>query len=294
MLEILPQFLSDAVIDSIKLVPSLFLIFIFIEIFENFFAHKISDIVSFSKKLGPVVAAILAIIPQCGFSVVMTTLFIKRYVTIGTLISTYIATSDEAIAILLTNIDNYPLILKIIVIKLVWAIFIGYFVDLIIKTPLHICAETSPCSHLKEVEIDDGCCSHKINEKKIKNLIFHPIKHTFIIFIFIFAFCVVLNYFMQGVNEQTIVNFSMQHKVLEILFFSFFGLIPNCAVSVLITMLFLKGVISFGSALSALCSNSGLGLLILFTQKENLKKFFIIVLILVLSGFLAGLICDII
>ena len=88
----LPEFISDAFIDSIKLLPSLLIIFLLIEIFENYFARKIANIVLFSKRFGPILGACLAIIPQCGFSVVMTTVFVKRYITLGTLIAVYIAT----------------------------------------------------------------------------------------------------------------------------------------------------------------------------------------------------------
>ena len=188
-LENLPEFLSDAFIDSVKLVPFLLLIFIFIEIFENYFAHKITSIVSFSRRLGPLLGAGLALIPQCGFSVVMTTLFIKRYITIGTLIAVYIATSDEAIPILLANPSQFNIVLKIVLIKLFTAILVGYTVDLFVKTALrkpHIHKEEENakehCEHCKngepteKFEMEKGCCAHEISENKIKNIIFHPIK----------------------------------------------------------------------------------------------------------------------
>lgn len=287
----LPEFLSDAIIDSIKLLPSLLIIFIIIEIFENYFAHKIANIVSFSKKLGPVFGAVLATIPQCGFSVVMTTLFLKKYVTLGTLIAVYIATSDEAIPILLSNPSEFFTVLKIIGIKLILAIAAGYIIDAIVKPHLHECEdEHNPCEHLKTFEPEKGCCKHEINESKIKNIILHPLKHTLIIFCFILGVCIGINYIFASLGENAFGIMTGENPIIQTAFFAVFGLIPNCAVSVLITMMFLKGAITFGSVIAGLTSNAGLGLLILFTKKESWKSFWIISGILALTGFVAGIV----
>jgi len=286
----LPDFLTDAVLDSVKLLPSLLIIFLVIEIFENFFAHKITSIVSFSKRLGPLLGAGLAIIPQCGFSVVMTTLFIKKYITLGTLLAVYIATSDEAIPILLAEPTQFPTVIKIIGIKLILAIIVGYMTDLIIKPKLHTCEENhAPCSHLQHVEHEKGCCAHEITENKFVNIIIHPLKHTFIIFLFILCVCTCLNYMFETLGEETFMMLSLNNSFLQPAFFAVFGLIPNCAVSVLITMMYLKGVISFGSVIAGLTSNAGLGLLVLFTKKESWKSFLQIVGILVIVAFLVGI-----
>lgn len=289
----LPEFLSDAIIDSIKLIPSLLIIFIFIEIFENFFAHKIANIISFSKKLGPLFGAALAIIPQCGFSVIMTTLFIKKYITLGTLIAVYIATSDEAIPILLANPSEFHTVIKIIIVKLIIAIITGYTVDLIVKSDLHKCHEDhAPCTHLQNIETERGCCAHEISENKVKNIILHPLKHTFIIFLFILIVCIGLNYTFEIFGNSTLDNLSLKNSILQTAFFSVFGLIPNCAVSVLITMMYLKSTITFGSVIAGLTSNAGLGLIIMFTQKENWKSFIQIISILVFVGFTAGMLTN--
>ena len=290
LLNNLPEFINDAIIDSIKLLPSLFIIFLLIEIFENYFARKIANIVLFSKKFGPILGACLAIIPQCGFSVVMTTLFVKRYITLGTLIAVYIATSDEAIPILLSNPEQFFTVAKIVGIKLILAIITGYFIDFVIKTKLHECKDKhNPCEHIKTFEPEKGCCKHEINENKIKNIIIHPIKHTFIVFCFILIICIGLNYLFTNFGENAINATLGQNSIAQIAFFAIFGLIPNCAVSVLITMAYLKGAISFGSVIAGLTSNAGLGLLVLFTKKESLKSFFAIVSILAITGFLAGI-----
>ncbi len=289
LLNNLPNFLIDALSDTLKLIPSLLIIFIVIEVFENYFAHKVANIVSFSKKLGPVFGALLAIIPQCGFSVIMTTLFIKRYITTGTLIAVYIATSDEAIPVLFANPEQYETIIKIILIKLAFAIFVGYATDLFIKPELHECKENKPCSHIKNVEPENGCCKHNPAEDKIKNIIIHPIKHTFIISLFILFVCIGLNFMFECLGEEVINNLTLKNSILEIIFFAFFGLIPNCAVSVLITMAYTKGFTTFACITAGLITNAGLGLLILFTRKNSLKKYLFIVGILLVTGIGAGI-----
>ncbi len=291
LLNNLPEFVSDAIVDSVKLLPSLLIIFLLIEIFENYFARKIANIVLFSKKFGPILGACLAIIPQCGFSVVMTTLFVKKYITLGTLIAVYVATSDEAIPILLADPEQFFTVVKIVGIKLILAIITGYIIDSLIKTKLHECKdEHNPCEHIKTFEPEKGCCKHEINENKIKNIIFHPIKHTLFVFCFILVICLGLNYLFANLGNNVITTVFGQNAIAQIAFFALFGLIPNCAVSVLITMAYLKGAISFGSVIAGLTSNAGLGLLVLFTKKESLKSFFAIISILVITGFLAGVV----
>ena len=285
-----PEFILDAVIDTANLIPSLLIIFVVIEIFENFFSHKIAGIVSFSKKLGPIFGAILAIIPQCGFSVIMTTLFIRKYITLGTLIAVYIATSDEAIPILLADTPKFGIIFRIIILKFVIAIIVGYIIDLFVKPHLHHCDEEhQPCTHIQNIETEKGCCNHEIKENKIQNIFVHPIKHTFIISVFILCVCILLNYLFEISGEDFVSNLTFNSNIIQTGFFALFGLIPNCAVSVLITMMYLKGAITFGSVISGLISNAGLGLLVLFTKKESWKSFFLIVSILFLTGFISGI-----
>ena len=281
-LNLLPEFVQDAFLDSVRLIPALLFIFVVIEIFENYFANKITSFAAFSKKIGPILGTFLAIIPQCGFSVVMTTLFIKKFISLGTLISVYIATSDEAIPVLLANPTHFHTVVKIVLIKLFVAIIAGYCVDLIFpnKTEQKVCDNVEP---------EHGCCDHEITGAKIKNIVLHPIKHTVNIFLFIFLICIGLNYLFLNVGEDTLGTFVLSHSAFQPVIFAFFGLIPNCAVSVLITMLYLKGLICFASVIAGLTSNAGLGLVVLFAQKENWKTFLNIIVILFTIAVITGL-----
>lgn len=285
-----PEFIQDALIDSIKLIPFLFFIFVLIEIFENYFSKKITVLLKYSQKIGPILGALFAIVPQCGFSIVATLLYIKKFISTGTLIAVYIATSDEAIPILLAEPDKISIIVKIIAIKLILAIVTGYIIDFLLKSKIKIPVQDN---NSDDISHEKGCCNHNISENKITAILYHPIKHTFFIFLFIFAVCIGLNYFFIKVPEEVIEKIMLQNSILQPIVAGIFGLIPNCAVSVLITLMFLKGVLSLGSTVSGLSSGAGLGLLVLLRKNKNHKNTALIISILLFVSIFAGIILQI-
>lgn len=287
LLDKLPEFASDAVSDSISLLPFLFVIFVFIELFEHYFSKKVVSFLRYSKKIGPVIGAVCAIVPQCGFSIVASVLYVKRFISAGTLIAVYIATSDEAIPIIMAEPSGVGSVLKIIAVKLFLAIFAGYFTDFIFKSNSVLSADNIDTINEK------GCCNHEISGHKILEILWHPVKHTFIIFLFILAVCLGLNYMFEIVPETTIEKFLLQGSILQPVAAGIFGLIPNCAVSVLITMMFLKGAISFGSVISGLSSSAGLGLLVLLRKNNEIKDTVLIISLLLSVSIAAGILIQV-
>ena len=277
-----PKFLIDPIAESINLIPFLFFIFVIIEIIENYFSEKIESLSLNSRKFGPLIGSILASIPQCGFSVIATMLYIKKYITLGTLLAVYLATSDEAIPILLVHPERVSIIMPILLIKITIGIICGYLIDFIIRPQVQ--------EKLNHVEVDEsGCCHNKIHST-IKTLFIHPIKHTFNIFVFILiincclSFC--LTYFNSTLNALFNTN-----QYTQIFLSSLVGLIPNCGASVLIIMLYLKNILNFGALISGLSTNAGLGLLVLFKNNSSIKNsLFILTILLVISCFFGLLI----
>lgn len=274
-----PVFLQEAVAESINLIPFLFLIFLFIEIFENYFSEKIEKLSLSSRIWGPFVGSVIASIPQCGFSVIATMLYIKRFITLGTLIAIYISTSDEAIPILLVHPESFSVIIPVIVTKVSIGIIAGYAVDFIFKTDLNKAPE--------KLEVCEcGCCHNEIHSQ-VTNLFIHPLKHCFNVFVFILIVncCLdfVLNYAQGTMNSIFNVN-----QFLQVIVASFIGLIPNCATSVLLVMIYLKKVVTFGALIAGLTSNAGLGLLVLFQNNENKKECLTITGILLIIAIIAG------
>ncbi len=127
------DFILDALLDSLKILPFLLICYVLIEVVEFFTAKKIEHSRLLSGKWSTLFASSFGLIPQCGFSVVATDLFASKKIKIGTLIAVYIATSDEAVPILLTNPDKISSLLPLLLIKFCLAVIFGYLIDLIFQ-----------------------------------------------------------------------------------------------------------------------------------------------------------------
>ncbi len=273
------EWLQDAVIDSVRTLPFLFVVFLFIEIFEHFFADKIKSFLKHSKKEGPLIGSVVSSIPQCGFSVIASTLYTEKFITRGTIIAVYLATSDEAIPVLLMYPEFTPFIIPLIIIKLLIAIPIGYLADVIFKQK-----EEKPTDDIEHIE---GCCRHDVTIKRKRDFLIHPVHHTISVFLFILCTNLILNYLFEIYDFSTIFKSSLYF--LTPLISALIGLIPNCAVSVGLCLLFIKGAISFGALISGLMTSSGIGLLILFKNNHNKKDTLFILSALVIVGYFSGL-----
>ena len=267
--------IKDTVIDSLKLLPFLFLTFLLMEYFEHKMQNKSKRIVEKAGKFGPVIGSFLGVIPQCGFSVAATNLYATRIITLGTLISIYLSTSDEMLPILLSEKVEFSLIAEVLLIKIIVGITCGFIIDLVYRKK-------------EKVEIEEFChdkhcdCSHSILKSTLR--------HTFDIFIFIFIISFILNLAFSYLGEDVISNILMKDSIFGSFLTSLLGLIPNCFSSVLITQLYLKNTISFASLIGGLLTGSGVALLVLFRvnkdKKENLRILFLLYLIGALTGLL--------
>ena len=316
----------DAVLDSLKVFPFLLLLYIIIEVVEE----KISTGTKFFKytqgKYATLVGAGLGLIPQCGFSVVASDLYARRYIKVGTLLAIFIATSDEAVPIILSNPTKAYVIFQILAIKFVFALVVGYGADLILtkyykSNPLikgtlkDISAKNHNHEHDKEhkqehknnanfelsetknenviteAELEvDGCCGHNIEGKRstLKQFFLHPLVHSLKVFAYILAINLIMGFVIHFVGEQNVVNFMQSIVWLQPLLVAIVGLIPNCASSVLITQLYLINGISFGATISGLCVNAGIALMVLFKENKNVKHNLFIVGSLLLASVILG------
>ena len=261
--------LLDAFIDLVKLIPFLFISFIIMEVLE----HKIKNYNKLSKanKYGPLVGSLLGIVPQCGFSAVASNLYSVRVITLGTLISVFLSTSDEMIPILLASKIELNIILKILLIKFLLGLLFGIIIDIIIRK------KKKPI--IKECCIEESChCEEGILKSSIK--------HTLKISFFILVINILLGFI---INEDILIDFLSGNKILTPIISSLIGLIPNCASSVIITKLYASDILSLGSCLAGLLSGSGVGLLILYKQNKNIKENIMITLLLILIASICGI-----
>lgn len=213
-LEFLPEFLKDALIDSLNLVPFLFVIFVLIEVLERYFTKKKHLFVFFMKKIGPLFGSLFASIPQCGFSVIASTLYTRRILSRGTLLAVYLATSDEAIPVLISDPSNIYLILPIILIKVIIAILVGYAVDIFVGYKAN---DPIPEDYSEHKHSHECCESRRLRDAiKTKDFWIHPVKHTFNIFIFILIVSVILGYIIEAAGtEEALAKYCLMNSPLQ-------------------------------------------------------------------------------
>lgn len=268
-----PDWLVDAICDSIHLVPFLFVVFVIIELIEFYYADKVNSLLKSTGKSSILVGVLASIIPQCGFSVIASSLYVKRIITRGCLIAVYLATSDETIPILLATPAKAYLIIPIVGIKIFIGIIAGYLINFLPKTKICIQKESVTVA-------EEGCCKHGIEHGSRRELIVHPVMHTLNVFGFILGITLILNFCLVNFEVTEYISGS---RFLQPVIASFVGLIPNCAISIGITMMLIKGTITFGAAMSGLLSNAGLGLLVLLKNNDFKDTLAIIALLLVIS-----------
>lgn len=283
MQEIL-EVLQDTAIDTIKLLPFLFITYLIMEYIEHKTSNKVKDVIKKSGKFGPLLGAIVGVFPQCGFSVSATNLYAGRVITLGTLISVYLATSDEMLPILLTEAVPAGTIFTILGIKLVLGIVAGFIIDFVIRMFRKEKVE------VQEEKIEE-ICEHEHCHCE-EGIVTSAVKHTLNITIFIFFITLVLNGIIAYIGEDTIAHFISQNVILGPIVAGLIGLIPNCASSVILTELFISNVISMPVLISGVAVNAGVGLLVLFKTNKNAKENLKIVGLLYIIGVLAGIILE--
>jgi len=269
----------DALIDSAKMLPLLFVIYFVIEIFEVKFGNRMGQAMARAGKAGPAIGAVAGIIPQCGVSVIGTALYTQRLVTIGTLFAIYLATSDEAIPVILSQPDQIAALIPLLVTKLIVALVVGYAIDLAFRrrnkavfTHLeHYAHGDDEVDHHHEEAFEaKACCGHTPTAEgknfSAHTLFVHPLVHTLKIFVFIFVVSLILNLLFSFVGEDALAQALAGQTLLQPIIAALIGLIPNCAASVAITEFYLSGVITFGAAIAGLCASGGLGILVLLKE----------------------------
>ena len=271
----------DTLIDVLKLIPFLFIAFLLLEYIEHKMSDKNQKYLINNTKLGPLVGGLLGSFPQCGFSAMATRLFSSRVITLGTLIAVYLSTSDEMLPIMLSNGTNVLIILKIIGIKIIVGIILGYIIDLIYQKKLDYNHEIHDMCH------DDDCHCEK-------GILISSIHHTLNIVLYLFIVTLIINIIIYFVGEDSINSFLQNNGILTYFVSSLVGLIPNCASSIIITELYLSGMLSLGSLMSGLLTGAGVGLLVLFKTNKNVKENISILLIIYFIGVIMGYLIDLI
>ena len=269
----------DAVLDTLKILPFLFLAYLLIEILEHHAEDKTTEIIHRAGSWGPVLGGALGIIPQCGFSAATANLYAGGLITRGTLIAVFLSTSDEMLPILISKSAPASLIVRILLYKFAAGMLGGILIDVVEKR-LHARQDRKELHDICEQE---GC---NCEEGVLRSAIFHTVK----IAAFLLVTSFLINIAVELVGEEHLSNFILNKPVIGELLAGLIGLIPNCAASVILTELYLQGGMSAGAMLSGLLCGAGVGLLVLFRMnKRFMKDNLITLLLLYISGVLLSL-----
>lgn len=280
MLEVLLHTLIHSLKDNLKLLPFLFIAFLIIELIEHKFNNKTKNFIKKSGKFGPVIGSLLGVIPQCGFSVVATNFYITRVISIGTLFSIYLSTSDEMLPIMISEGVSFKTIFGILLIKVITGMLFGFIIDFVIRKK-----EAGKVYDYHVCEHEHCDCEHSVIKSSLK--------HTFNTFLFIIIVSFGINLLYELFGENLVSKIFMKENLFGPFLGSLLGLIPNCASSVALTELFLNGAINLGTCISGLLTGSGVALLVLFKSNKNLKENLSIVTLLYLIGVLVGILIEI-
>ena len=279
IIDVIVDLIKDTLIDGVKLLPFLFITFLLMELIEHKFGDKLNKILAKVNKIGPLFGSLLGIIPQCGISASASNFYITRVISLGTLISVYLSTSDEMLPILISENAPIPMIVKLLAIKFVCGIIFGFVIDFLTRKRTK--------EDIKDFcELEDCDCDHGV----IKSSIIHTLK----IALYIFIATILIGSLIYFIGEDSIKNILKHGNILTYFLASLIGLIPNCASSVIITELYLNSMISLGTLLSGTLTGAGVGLLILFKENKHIKENLMIVSIIYFIGVLIGFLIDLI
>lgn len=288
-MEFLADVLLDSVVDTLKLIPFLFLTYLAMEALEHTASHHVKAAVEKSGKAGPVIGSLLGALPQCGFSAMASTLYAGRVVTAGTLVAVILSTSDEMVPVFVAHQIAPTRLLAILALKVIVGIAAGMLVDVVLgamhragdgHAHIHELCERAHC-HCEDAEEEpeeepeateepghhEGHHDHGI-WAIVRSALVHTVQVTVFIFLVTFVFGLII----EGVGEESIGAILADHPVRATFVAALVGLIPNCGASVAITELFLEGTLAAGPMIAGLLVSGGVGLLVLWRTNANMRQ----------------------
>ena len=272
--------------DTIMMIPFLLIMYLALGFLDKHHDTKFQQLSNHSHGLGPIAGALIGILPQCGISILATGLYVKRGISLGTLIAVYISTSDEAIPILFAHPECFKELITLIVMKIAVAIIVGCVVDFLIEKG----ALKKYTGMPTKSEMNDVHCCHEHHRGVLSTAVYRTAK----IFLFIFVCSFILSFIIHTVGEPTLGKILAGGTFIQPILAAIIGFIPNCATSVIMTQLYLDNLVSFGALIAGLITNAGLGLLTLLKMYDNKKDIARIAFILFIAGSASGILLQII
>lgn len=277
---------KDSAVDCVKMLPFLFLAFYLLEVVEQHASDRMTVMLGRSGGLGPLIGSLLGSVPQCGFSIMASDFFASGVISMGTLLAVYLSTSDEAIIILLTDPEHAKDILFLVLTKIIIGTLGGYIVLFVERRFF----KRDPVKARKAAEIIRRRTGSDAAAVKpgFRDLLIPAWNHTKEVFVYLFIFTFLIGFMMEAFGNSVIESIFLSGSAFQPLVASVIGLIPNCAASIMLTQLYMDGVLSFGSVVAGLCSSAGLGLLVLFRMNRSMKENVTVLAFLVVIAVTAG------
>lgn len=271
--------IADSFVDSVKLLPFLFLTYLVMEYLEHRAGEKMQDIIRRSGKAGPAIGGLLGIFPQCGFSAAASNLYAGRIISLGTLMAVFLSTSDEMLPIMISENVGISMMAKVLGVKVLFAVIAGFGIDLVYR------------KKEKDMQIEHLCERHHCHcERGIWKSALH---HTLEIFLYILVISFVLNLIIALIGEEALGALILNRPVFSVLIAALVGMIPNCAASVIVTKLYLGGVLGAGALVAGLLSGTGVGYLVLLRVNDDRRENLRILLLLYVIGAASGMLVEI-
>lgn len=277
---------QDALIDTVKLVPFLFVTYLVMEWLERKTAAKQASYLKKVGKLGPLYGGIAGVVPQCGFSASASSFFAGGLISVGTLLAVFLSTSDEMLPILVSHQVQFVTIGKILFGKMLMGVITGFVIDALLRKAHH---DTTSHQHIHDLCKHDHCGCEDDHGSIFKSAIVHTLKIT----AFIFVITYILTFVVEGYGEDFIKSLFVGNTFVGIVFSAIVGLIPNCASSILISEMYLDGILSAGQMMAGLLVSAGVGLLVLFRSNRDFVENIKITGLLLVSGVAWGFLLEV-
>ena len=304
---IIGHVLEHSIEDTLYLIPFLFVTYLAMEWLEHKAGDKAEEAVRRAGAAGPVVGALVGIVPQCGFSAAAATLWAGRVITLGTRFAVFLSTSDEMLPIFLAEQVAPMTILKIMGVKLMIGMVMGFVVDAAVRLArrdreklrihelcerdhCHCNDDCEACEQQPELAYDFEHDEEHEHHREGGSILRSALKHTVQVTVFIFIITLVLDGALELVGEDALAAFLGSNPALSVLGSALVGLIPNCAASVVIAQLYVEGALGAGAMMAGLLVSAGVGLLVLFRTNRGLRQNLIVLAGLWATGVFWGLI----
>lgn len=293
----------DALKDTAELIPFLFATYVVISLLDLFASDKTTAAIQRAGHAGPLIGGVLGVVPQCGFSAMGASLYADRIVSLGTFVAVILSTSDEMLPLLLAEHVEVGLLARILVTKAVLGVILGFAIDLVLRVVLGrtslagVDESDAGEGQDEDAEFDPGAysCDCGCGEPLTRGqtawwVVVNSAYRTFQVVVFIFVVSVLLNALIALVGEDALASFLSGNAVVATLVSGLVGLVPNCAASVVLTQLYIDGVLGFAPMIAGTLVAGGAGYLVLFRMNGNMRENVAIVGIVYALGVCAGLV----